>query len=463
MALVSRWLHLANSFLQLNRPVVVVDLETTGGNMLQDRITEIALLRFEAGEVKAYEWLVNPLQPISVFISGLTGITDEMVAGAPTFAEIAEELLPLLRGALVVAHNSRFDYTFLCHEFRRAGLDFGTAAVCTVQLSRSLYPEFFKHNLDSIIERFGIEADSRHRAMTDVLALVDFMELSLKEKGREIWLKQFAALMNPKALPVGLPSKLAAQLEALSDGVGVLVWLDREDRALAVRAHERAYMETAAMLNGKNRPGFIESADSVRFVPAYGRLHAVWLKAQLMDEYGLRPSENPGRYFTVRFVADEYRRLQARIVGLANGCFTFPPNGLFLHKKSAKSALLEWARCYGLCPQSLNILPSGHGEGNVCPVSELGQCDGLCRTAQRVDELNVKIQDNAGHLPVADWGRAHELEIVEQDAVSGREVVLLCKGGALALPGGRWYFDDELPGILKAKLKKGQAEVKVVF
>ena len=113
MESVSRWPLLQKAFFRFGRPVVVVDLETTGGNLYQDRVTEVALLRFDGQNVCRYEWLVNPCKPIPEFVEQLTGISNKMVKTAPLFAEIASQLLPLLQGAVVVAHNSRFDYTFL--------------------------------------------------------------------------------------------------------------------------------------------------------------------------------------------------------------------------------------------------------------------------------------------------------------------------------------------------------------
>ena len=225
-----RWPNLAAAFAGFGRPVAVVDLESTGGNFYRDRITEVAVLRFERGVAKRYEWLVNPQQPIPKFVAELTGITDETVSGAPVFADIAADLLPLLHGAVVVAHNSRFDYTFLRHEFRRAGMDFAAPALCTVQLSRRLYPQFYRHNLDSIIERFGIAVESRHRAMADVAALSDFLERSLVEKGAEEWGRHCRSLMNPKMLPASLPEGLSRRLYQLPDSSGVLIWLIRKRR-----------------------------------------------------------------------------------------------------------------------------------------------------------------------------------------------------------------------------------------
>ncbi|MDO1510478.1 MULTISPECIES: exonuclease domain-containing protein [unclassified Neisseria] len=458
----SRWPLLAGCFARLGIPVVIVDLESTGGNLYQDRVTEVAILRFENGQVARYEWLVNPQQPISGFITGLTGIDDAMVADAPVFAELVSELLPLLRGALLVAHNSRFDYTFLRHEFQRAGVDFAAPALCTVQLSRRLYPQFHKHNLDSIIERFGLMIENRHRAMTDVLALTDFLEKSVTEKGAEEWENHCRALMNPKMLPTWLPTSFSEQLYALPDTYGVLTWLDRYGQALAVEAHERTFSEISYLLHAKKVPVFAQSAASVKFLPALGGVHALWLKAQVATEYRLRPSENLKNYLTVQFAPDEQSRLQARIVPLSNGSRQSQPCGLFLHKKAAKRALAVWAKEHELCPSSLDILPVTRAKDVPCPVQEIGQCNGHCYTEKGVQVQNSRILERAKTLPVADWGRAHTIEIVETDALSRQSITLRCAGGALALPDGRWYFDETLPMLLKAKFKQGKEAVRVL-
>ncbi|WP_416189169.1 exonuclease domain-containing protein [Neisseria sp. CCUG17229] len=462
MAHASRWPQLAAAFSRLGLPVAVVDLETTGGNLYQDRVTEVAVLRFESGQVTRYEWLVNPQQPISDFIARLTGINDELVKDAPFFGQIAADLLPLLRGTLLLAHNSRFDYTFLRHEFQRIGIDFAAPALCTVQLSRRLYPQFHKHNLDSIIERMGILVENRHRAMTDVLALGDFLEKSLEEKGEEEWLNHSRVLLNPKMLPTWLPNTLAEQLYALPDSEGVLVWLDKYGQAQAVQSHTRAYFEVAAMLNGKKIPSFAQSAASIRFMPAIGPMHALWLKAQAMVQFNLRPSETVRTFTTVQFSPDEHGVLQARLVPMSNGIHPHRPYGFFLHRKGAKRALAAWAQEYGLCPDSLNILPETNAKNEPCPIQAIGQCDGSCQDANGVQQQNRRILSLAPLLPVADWGRAHEIDIRETDELSGETLTFRCTANAVALPDGRWYFDDTLPAIIKAKFKQGKTAIEIL-
>src|ERR1700743_1501717 len=130
-----------------------VDLETTGGNAAYDRITEIGIVRVEKGELLE-EWssLVNPECPISPYIEAFTGISSEMVADAPLFGNIAATVRDKLRGAVFVAHNARFDYSFLRSEFRRLGVEFSAEVMCTVKLSRRLFPAHARHNLDAVME-----------------------------------------------------------------------------------------------------------------------------------------------------------------------------------------------------------------------------------------------------------------------------------------------------------------------
>ena len=443
------------------RGLAFVDIETNGGTATIDGITEVGIVEVDEDGVREWSHLVRPEGRIPEFIERLTGISNAMVADAPTFAELAPQVLPLLQGCLLLAHNSRFDYTFLRHAFQRAGLAFGAPALCTVQLSRRLYPQFYKHNLDSLIERCAIEVSDRHRAMADVLALAGFLEYALNEHGLDAVEAQSRALLNPKMLPENLPAPLAAQLYALPDSCGILLWLDKQGRVLQLEAAEKMFSHTAAALQ-RQLPLYFSEAASVAFFAAVGPLHMLWLKAQLAEQYGWQMQPAVRSYFTVQFRENTQGALQAKIVPLTAGSHERQPNGLFLHKKSVKRALGEWSAQHGLCPAMLDILPTGHAKGEPCPVRQVGKCDGVCQSESGLAAQNHKVQQFAGRLPVADWGGAHEVSIVETDAVSGQTVTLHCAGGALALPNGRWYFDDALPAVLKAKFKLGRAVVTVL-
>ncbi len=162
----------------LEKNFTIVDVETTGGSPFFNRVIEIGLLRVEKGEVvEEYKQLFNPGMQLPDFISEMTGIRDEDLQSAPLFEELAEEILSKFEDAIFVAHNSQFDYGFLKEEFRRVGLAFNVAQLCTVRLSRVLYKQHKHHNLTAIIERFGFECVNRHRAYDDAKVLWDFLQM----------------------------------------------------------------------------------------------------------------------------------------------------------------------------------------------------------------------------------------------------------------------------------------------
>jgi DNA polymerase-3 subunit epsilon len=161
----------------LPQPLIFLDLETTGMTATHERITEIGLVEVANGEfVGSWSQLVNPRKSIPPFIQSLTGISDEMVEDAPTFEQLAPALYQRLAGKVLVAHNARFDYGFLRNEFARLGLSYRSRVLCTAKLSRKLFPEHRRHNLDSLIERYDLSCSARHRALGDAEVLWQFMQ-----------------------------------------------------------------------------------------------------------------------------------------------------------------------------------------------------------------------------------------------------------------------------------------------
>ena len=148
--------------------MVLLDCETTGGKATYHRIIEIGLLIIENGElIETWQTFVDPEMALPPFIQRLTGITPEKLDGAPLFADIAGELLNTLEGRTLVAHNARFDYGFLKNEFQRAGIRYNAKPLCSVKFSRNLYPQFKRHGLSQIIQRFQLTINNRHRALDD--------------------------------------------------------------------------------------------------------------------------------------------------------------------------------------------------------------------------------------------------------------------------------------------------------
>ena len=165
----------------LPRRLAIVDVETTGAHPVHDRLTEIAIVRVDHGAVvERWESLVNPGVPIPPMIQQLVGITDAMVAEAPAFGALADRVEALLEGCVFVAHNARFDYGFIKNAFGRLGRAFEAPVLCTVKLSRALYPEHHRHGLDAIMARHGLSCVARHRAMGDAEVLLQFAQRIVK-------------------------------------------------------------------------------------------------------------------------------------------------------------------------------------------------------------------------------------------------------------------------------------------
>ncbi|MCC7356095.1 MAG: 3'-5' exonuclease [Candidatus Doudnabacteria bacterium] len=156
----------------------IVDVETTGGNPYFNRIIEIGILRVEKGEVVAkYQTLLNPLRELPEFITKLTGLRDEDLIDAPTFEDKKDEILELFEDSVFVAHNVGFDYDFIKEEFRRVGYGFDAQQLCTVRLSRALFPKEKHHNLGALIERYNFSPENRHRAFDDAQVLWNFLQM----------------------------------------------------------------------------------------------------------------------------------------------------------------------------------------------------------------------------------------------------------------------------------------------
>jgi DNA polymerase-3 subunit epsilon len=158
-----------------HRPLIFIDLETTGASTRDSRVLEIGAIRVENLQVvDSYSTLLRVPRPIPPFITNLTGIDDSMTKDAPSFADIADTLRDFMYGGIFVAHNVGFDYSFMQLEYRSLGQKFSMDKLCTVRLSRAFYPEQRRHNLDTIISTHGFVVNSRHRALDDAQVLVDF-------------------------------------------------------------------------------------------------------------------------------------------------------------------------------------------------------------------------------------------------------------------------------------------------
>jgi DNA polymerase-3 subunit epsilon len=159
----------------------VIDIEATGGNSKNGKITEVAIFHFDGKKiVKQYSTLINPQMKIPWYVQKLTGIKQEMVRSAPVFSEVAEQLYNMLEGTCFVAHNVKADYSFMQAEFELAGINFKSERLCSLELSKKLIPEAPSHGLSKICDFLDINMKAEHRAEADALATVSLLEHLIK-------------------------------------------------------------------------------------------------------------------------------------------------------------------------------------------------------------------------------------------------------------------------------------------
>ena len=159
----------------------IVDIETTGGHAGANNITEIAIVLHNGFEVEGkYSTLVNPCMPIQKYVQGLTGITDAMVATAPKFEQLADNIFNLLKDRIFVAHNVNFDYSFVKLQLAQAGFELVTPKLCTIRLTKKIFPGLPKYGLGTVCRELNINVNDRHRASGDALATAELFSLLVK-------------------------------------------------------------------------------------------------------------------------------------------------------------------------------------------------------------------------------------------------------------------------------------------
>ena len=209
----------------MDKIYAIIDIETTGGRAVRDKITEIAIVLHDGHKViDSYETLINPEVPIPYGITELTGITNEMVAGAPRFYEVAKKIVEMTEGAIFVAHNVRFDYSFIQEEFKKLGYTYTKPQLCTVRLARKAFPGYSSYSLGNLIQVMNLKAGDRHRAMGDTLATLDLFERILAREHTEKDIRQMVNLGVKESL---LPKNFTIEkLHSLPEDCGVYYFHD---------------------------------------------------------------------------------------------------------------------------------------------------------------------------------------------------------------------------------------------
>ena len=160
----------------------IVDIETTGGKFNQEKITEIAIFKIKNdGNISVYHQLINPKKKIQLFVERLTGINNIMLKNKPVFEEVAIDIYDFTKNSVFVAHNVNFDFRVLRNEFSNIGKKFNRDLLCTIELSKQVFPDMKSYSLGKLVSNLGIKIKNRHRADGDAKATLDLFIL-LKSK-----------------------------------------------------------------------------------------------------------------------------------------------------------------------------------------------------------------------------------------------------------------------------------------
>lgn len=400
------------------QPIVFIDLETTGANFARDRILEIGLV--EVSETGVTEWstLVSPGVPISDFITGLTGIHDQMVIGAPKFSEVAEELRCRLKDKLLVAHNARFDYGFVKAEFARLGIEFHTNVLCTVKLSRKLTPKAPRHNLDTLIERHAISVDARHRALADARLLWHLWQAWRAEFGVAALADAVASLVRPVELPEHLDPALA---DELPEAAGAYAFIDAAGNLLHVGRASNLRSEVLAHFSDRRaRTGIAAQTRHVKWQATAGEFGA------RLAEIGFRRLSQPNLIESYAWRLTEVAPGDFRPSLVSSRACEFGSDdhlyGLYATEKEARHALRKMAEAHFLCLRLLGLEQAKSDRSDApCSATRNRQCRGACTGKEDISRHSARLMTALAKHKLKVWTYDGPVAVIEQDSFGMRE------------------------------------------
>lgn len=264
----------------------IVDIETTGSHAGGSRITEVAILIHNGKKViETYQSLVNPQCPIPLAIQSLTGITSETVADAPTFEEIAEDVYHFLQGKTFVAHNVNFDYSFLVKQLKEAGYDWQAPKLCTVRLSRKIFPNHRSYSLGDICKIREIDISARHRAMGDAEATAKLFSQLLQHDEN-----QYVQESLHKNIEHRLPTHLSVeQFQQLPETAGIYIFRNKKGKIIYVGKAVNIQKRVRSHFTGSNaslrRQQFINDIATIDFEESGTELMALLMECQMIKKH----------------------------------------------------------------------------------------------------------------------------------------------------------------------------------
>jgi DNA polymerase-3 subunit epsilon len=418
--------------------IAFVDLETTGTTSTGDRITEIGIVRVVDGEfLDEWSTLVNPECSIPEDIQVLTGINNAMVRGAPTFSQLRREVLARLEGHLFVAHNARFDYGFIKNEFRRVEMKFTADVLCTVRLSRRMYPEAVGHGLDALIARHGLQEPyledgasqgvartGRHSALGDARAIWRFVQMLYRDRGGEEIEAAVKRLLKIPSLP---PQLSPDALEGLPEGPGVYRFYGVNDLPIYIGKSVNLRERIRSHFSGDHRSANdIRLSGEIRRIEVdetAGELGALLREARLVKDllplhnYRLRKKLNASFLRFVDLSSAPQVVANKDIDWASRGPGAETLFGPFATKPHIRQLLEAIAAEHGLCWRQLGW----EKRGGPCFARQVRKCRGACLGEETPEQHNLRLATALSPYRVEEWPWAGRVMIREHHPDGGFE------------------------------------------
>jgi len=363
----------------------IIDVETTGQS---NRITEISIFKYDGNSViDEFTSLVNPNTYIPQHITALTGIDDHMVADAPRFEEVAQEILSITEGTIFVAHNVNFDYNVINGEFQRIGLEFTRKKLCTVRLSRRLLPGHRSYSLGKLCKALDIDLVGRHRARGDAEATVILFELLLEQTEAPEVFKEFLNKNSREAtLPPNLPK---ATFEALPHAAGIYYFKDKKGKIIYVGKAKDLKKRVLSHFYSKTK----KSQDMVRETGDIDfEVSGSELIALLMEDAAIKhhfPIYNKVAKRTVQSFAIFSYEDRKGILHLASNKGRLVPNPIvtLFSAREVRAYLEKTCEKHQLCPKYCHLQESVA----ECSHFNIKNCKGICRDEESVEAYNDRV------------------------------------------------------------------------
>jgi DNA polymerase-3 subunit epsilon len=366
----------------------IVDIETTGNGIIGNKITEIAIFKFDGDEiVDEFTSLVNPECEIPAFITGLTGIDNDLVRNAPTLTEIAPKILSITENAVFVAHSVNFDYNVIKNELQGIGHSFIRKKLCTVRLARSVFPGYRSYSLGKLCSALEIPLTDRHRARGDAHATVLLFHKIMRSPESDQLIKRFLNARSQEAtLPPSLPRN---QYDVLPNKTGIYFFKNAKGEIIYTGKAKNIKKRVLGHFYDKSEKEvqMCRETISIDFELAGNELVAF-----LMESTAIK------HHFPVYNRAQKYRVPQYGIFNYEdrNGIMHLAFNkakaipqslATFYNVTECREFLESLCSDFGLCPKYCHL----QEQVAHCTHFRVTSCNGICRGEETVVAYNKKV------------------------------------------------------------------------